>query len=411
VSEAEKREALAAVLGSTTFARSAQLRAFIGYVCEREMEGRAQELTEYQIALNVLGRGKDFNLTDDSTVRNRAYELRQRLEKFYSIERPDLRIEIQIPRGGYVPSYVRRSVDPAEAPRVGGIGRRAWYLAGAACLAIVVAWLAGYSAGRPHQPAVVREAWGPLADPGEDLVVSVAVNLHLMVRQHIAGAGIRFEAPQLLKDVYGPFRRPLEPGLPLYMEPAQLSIPLGEAVALASLCRVRQEFGGGWQILPEAEAPIGALRGRNAILIGSSTNSAAAALLLKSFPYTIDFTADDRFAVIDQRKPAGANQAFVARSTPDAVPAEHYGLITVITSPNATGNLRRTLVISASSSAGTQAAAEFFGSATHLRELRDRFARSGIIGFPANYQVVVRCKSSGARLVSYEYVMHALGGS
>src|SRR5215471_21391587 len=109
VSEIEKREALEAVLGSTTFARSAQLRAFLRYVCEMELAGRTGEVTEYQIAVEVLGRRKDIDLSDDSAVRNRAYELRQRLEKYYTGEQPGAPVRIEIPRGGYVPAFLRHT--------------------------------------------------------------------------------------------------------------------------------------------------------------------------------------------------------------------------------------------------------------------------------------------------------------
>src|SRR5579883_2380829 len=113
VTENEKREALETALKSQTLARSVQLKALLRYICEREMAGHSDELTEYQIAVDVLGRRKDFSLTDDSSVRNRAYELRQRLEKYYSAENPGAAVRIQVPRGGYVPFYTRQ---PAVQP-------------------------------------------------------------------------------------------------------------------------------------------------------------------------------------------------------------------------------------------------------------------------------------------------------
>jgi hypothetical protein len=117
VSDIEKRDALDAVLNSATFARSAQLRAFLRHICEMELAGRTGELTEYEIAVEVLGRRKDVDLSDDSSVRNRAYELRQRLEKYYSSEQPAAPVRIEIPRGGYVPAFLRHMVPvPAQLP-------------------------------------------------------------------------------------------------------------------------------------------------------------------------------------------------------------------------------------------------------------------------------------------------------
>ena len=419
VSESEKREALEAALNSQTFARSAQLRAFLRYICERELTGHVEELTEYQIAVEVLGRRKDFSLTDDSCVRNRAYELRQRLEKCYSTENPGATIQIQIPRGGYVPYYTRHQagpqtldpkVDAAPASLAMAPGRRRTRAATAALLlaGIALGAAGGWYFTRQRPSPILREAWGPLAEPRDELLISVATNLHMIVRSHIPEHPWRLTAPERIETVYGP-TRPLEPGTRLYMEPAQLSVPLAELAAVAALSNLRMQFGGAYQILPESEAPVAALRGRNSVLIGSGTNSEAARALLRNLPFTIDFTNTDQFAVFDHRKPDGQNELFVVQPVGMPVPSVLYGLLTVITTPDSTGKLRRTVVISGAGSAGVQAAVEFFCSADRMRELKDRFRAAGVSGFPPAYQVVVRCKTSGLRLISYEYAAHEVG--
>jgi hypothetical protein len=423
VSESEKREALDAAANSQTFARSAQLRALLRYICERELTGRGEELTEYQIAVDVLGRRKDFSLTDDSSVRNRAYELRQRLEKYYSTENPGATIQIQIPRGGYVPYYTRRPAEPqtsgprsdAKSDLATAGSRRAMgrWLIPAAMAALLLAGLAlgawaGWYFTRQRPAAILREAWGPLAEPGDDLIISIATNLHLVVRPHIGEYSWRMLAPERLEELYGP-NRPLEAGAKLYMEPVQLSIPLAELAAAAMLSNLRMEFGGAYQILPESEAPAAALRGRNSMLIGTGTNSEAARALLRDLPLTIDYTDTDRFAVYDKRKPPGQNQLFVAQTVGTPVPSVLYGLLSVMAQPDRSGKPRRTAVFSGAGSAGVQAAVEFFCSADRMRELKSRFRAAGMNGFPPAYQVVVRCKTSGVRLISYEYAALEVG--
>ena len=106
----EKRAALAAVLGSEALARSEQLRAFIRYVCEEEIEGRGNELTEYWIGIHALGRPPEFSPLEDSSVRTRAYELRQRLQKYYETENPDAAIRIELPKGTYAPRFVAAKI-------------------------------------------------------------------------------------------------------------------------------------------------------------------------------------------------------------------------------------------------------------------------------------------------------------
>jgi hypothetical protein len=417
VRDQEKREALEAALGSDTFSRCAQLRAFLRYVCEREMEGRSAELTEYHIAVDVLGRRKDVSLSDDSSVRNRAYELRQRLEKFYSAEGPGASVRIVIPRGGYVPQYTRQAIaqavtaTPVPMALPASASRPSWLRIAAVATALAAGggacYWAGAYFGRPLPPAVVRSAWGPLAETGDDLLISIATNMHMLVRPHIAPHAQRLPAPESIYPLYGS-NRPLEAGSLLYMQPAQLSVPIGELAAAVTLSNTRAAFGGAAQILPESEAPVTALRGRNAALIGSGTNSQAATLLLRNLPFTIDYTPDDRFAVLDQRKPAGQNAVFVAQPTGEPGLSISYGLISVITTAGSYGKPKRTLVISGASSAGVQAAVEFFSSASHLQQLKNRFAAAGLNGFPAVYQVIVRCRTLDVRLISYEYAGHEI---
>jgi hypothetical protein len=412
VSDSEKRETLESVLASATFARSAQLRALLRYICECELAGRLEDLNEYQIAVEVLGRRKDFSLSDDSSVRNRAYELRQRLEKFYTQEQPRAAIRIAIPRGGYVPYYARHQPPAEPEPEIAAAApvsvatfpRQFDWRAVAAIAA--VCFVAGALAAslwiRPHPPSLLKEAWGPLAEPGDDLLLSIATNLHLVVRPHIPLRPGRLPAPGELDAAYGP-NRPRQPGVLLYMEPVQLSVPLAELAAVAALSNMREAFGGGYQLLPEAEAPVAALRGRNSILIGAGTNSQAASLLLRNLPYTIDYSQDDLFAVIDQRKPAGQREMLVSDATDGP-----YGLITVLTDSDSAGKPKRTAVFSGGGSAAVQAVAEFFCSPARMSAMRERFRAAGVKGFPSAYQIVVRARTSGVRLISYEYVTHEI---
>src|SRR6186713_1948054 len=121
VSDDEKRQALARVLESRAFSRSDQLRAFLRYVCEAELEGRANQLNEYALGVSVLGRKEGYSPGEDSSVRSRAYELRNKLASYYRDEAPDDSIQIEIEKGAYVPRFRRRQAlaeaeRPAPAP-------------------------------------------------------------------------------------------------------------------------------------------------------------------------------------------------------------------------------------------------------------------------------------------------------
>ena len=92
----ERRQALERVLASRTFGRSERLRAFLRYVCEAEFEGRAQQINEYALGVSVLGRPPEYSPGEDSTVRTRAYELRNKLRSYYESEGAGDPIQIEI---------------------------------------------------------------------------------------------------------------------------------------------------------------------------------------------------------------------------------------------------------------------------------------------------------------------------
>src|SRR5581483_1727283 len=106
VNSEQKRVALEAVLHSQTFARSDQLTSFLKYVCEMELAGRGQELTEYLIGIEALGRPASYSPGDDSAVRTRAFALRKKLQDFYEQEQPDATLRIELLKGSYCPHFV-----------------------------------------------------------------------------------------------------------------------------------------------------------------------------------------------------------------------------------------------------------------------------------------------------------------
>jgi hypothetical protein len=108
--DADKRAALEQVLQSVTFNRANQVRNFLRYICEMEMAGRGAALHEYLIAVEAMGRPAAYSTDSDSSVRRRAYALRQKLQSVYANELTDARIRIEVPKGSYVPRFV--AVEP-----------------------------------------------------------------------------------------------------------------------------------------------------------------------------------------------------------------------------------------------------------------------------------------------------------
>jgi hypothetical protein len=93
------------IVASKSFVKSSFLINFLLYICDRQITGRTDDITEYQIGIHALGRPSDYNPGDDNVVRNYARLLRTRLEEYFLAEGRDEVLRITIPRGRYYPVF------------------------------------------------------------------------------------------------------------------------------------------------------------------------------------------------------------------------------------------------------------------------------------------------------------------
>jgi hypothetical protein len=133
-----ERVQLSGVLGD------ARLRRLFDYLAEKSLVGESPK--EIAIAIDVFGKGADFDVSQDALVRVYIHKLRKTLDGFYASPNGDGGVVLHIPRGEY-----RLKVAGAESPVdprrwVPGKNRRAIAVGAAALGALVlmalgVVWL------------------------------------------------------------------------------------------------------------------------------------------------------------------------------------------------------------------------------------------------------------------------------
>ena len=425
LSSEEKKAALEAALASEAFARSEQLRSFLRFVCEMEMSGRAGEVTEYLIGVQALGRPPDFSPLGDSSVRTRAYELRQRLQRYYTVENPQAKVRIELPKGTYTPSFSVMSPalpsDVAEDPKDTTMaewlrsyfhwvsGWMGGFLAGCVLVSLVALAVVFRIQGPGIEPAL-RQAWSPLITKDPEITVCLGTPLHLLVTPYLGVVpqnGPKYPAPAELYALFARYRE-LPKDANLEMEPVQKSVPLGTVASLAKILDTLQILHARYRILPETSAPLVALRKRNVVLLASPWYSETASVLLEKTPWTIRWDQDSRLIgllgqgfeqgkwLLPGRGAAGEYQ-------------EVFGLVTVLPNDSTPDGARNIVVLSGLTSVGIHGAATFFTSPADLKDLGERFHKQGLTSWPKAYQVVVRCRSSeDSQLLSYAYETHTI---
>ncbi|WP_183881762.1 adenylate cyclase [Rhizobium sp. BK512] len=100
----EIRGQLDLIIASPEFPRVGRSAAFLTYVTEEALAGRAERIKGYTIAVEVFKRSEGFK-QDDPVVRIEAGRLRRLLERYYLVAGQNDPIRIDIPKGGYAPSF------------------------------------------------------------------------------------------------------------------------------------------------------------------------------------------------------------------------------------------------------------------------------------------------------------------
>ncbi len=408
----EKQQALDLVLRSSTFARADQLRKFLRYICEMEAAGRSDQISEYTIATEALGRPRNYSPAADSGVRGRAHDLRVKIEHFYESEAPEATLRIGLRKGSYSPLYYEvksQAIKPlvflpppvvSETRAKNVFERFGAYLV---LLSIIAALsFRTFSVQPARIDRVFGEFWGPLLRPGSDVLICVATPPSLFIKPYRS-------APA--RDVF----RPITPDSPWY---PQLKIPdglgqpymyysgdsplFGDAESAVLAAQMITAAGGTFDLLPESTLRPAALRNRNVFLVGSSNYSTYAARILRNAPFFIREDTLTGEEIIQQRSGDGKPEAsFVPRRNEYGQLEIVYGLITVFSNQTQSGQEARTIVISGVTSAGASAAVRFFTSKSALTLLRQRLNQSGVSRLPTSYQVVIKGSKDQAVALSW----------
>ncbi len=100
------KKQLDSILSSDLFNSSRVLSNFLEFVVKETLEGNADILKEYTIAVSALGKNSDFNPQIDAIVRIHAGRLRRLLTEYYKDIGSDDPIKIEMYKGSYVPVFI-----------------------------------------------------------------------------------------------------------------------------------------------------------------------------------------------------------------------------------------------------------------------------------------------------------------
>jgi hypothetical protein len=420
------------IIASQTFAKAARLSQFLAYVSECALTGRADEINEQNIGEHVFERPSGYDPGQDNIVRVQASRLRQRLEAFFSEEGAGEELRVIIPKGGYVPQFIARSLHQLPVRENESL------------------------ANNQSTPEVLpeRELTPSLAastsvstEPRRRFVYAMifcflflSMSGIVYVREHDSGAsfslfGLRFLILQ--KDSANPlWAQVFEKGQPTVIVPADSGLVLYESQANKTIS-LAEYLSGDVQTVPEInpsatfdkptskttyrytsivdlqvatrlsqlpdaliqghskvryarDLKLEDLKGENAVLIGDKGANPWVELFepQMNFLFGVDRTTHN--SVITNKHPqSGEPPAYYRDPNDPTHPA--YGLIALLPNLDKTGNV---LILEGATMPGTEAAGDFALEGTRLMALLHPYIKKGSL---PHFEILLQTTVIGGR--------------
>jgi hypothetical protein len=106
------------ILHSRQFNGSELLRNLLGYLTKQAIERPGEGVKEYDLAVDVLGRDRNFDSRLDSAVRVHSARLRAKLAEYYMAEGASDPLVIEVPKGSYLVTWRTRASHANPPPKI-----------------------------------------------------------------------------------------------------------------------------------------------------------------------------------------------------------------------------------------------------------------------------------------------------
>ena len=421
----EKQEELNRILQSRVFHGSGIVMTLLEYLARHSIEDPEAQVKEYTIALEVFGRGSEFNPNTNSIVRVQARRLRAKLQEYYENEGKSDRVLIELPKGHYKVTYSYAepkgdsdrgdearaetgTLQPAAQPQAAPEPHerkvditKAVLIAMIAILSVAVILLA-----LPYANANKQTQATALSDVGADYELVWAPFLKtndktLMVLSNPAvyrflnnsdaevaeknSLQITPEHAEMLEKVLDDTLVMKQGRTPRLVLTTTTYTGIGEAIGLYHLTDLFRSSGKEVTVKQSRTVSAEDLKNRNVIVLGSVwVNDWVEKLPVKEdFVYTVNASIENKAPLSgEQREYKPGYNSQTGRAEID------YAIITV--KPGVTEE-HRLMILSGLLSEGTQAAAECVTRKDCLDELNRRLQQSsGEDGPPKYYQALLK---------------------
>jgi hypothetical protein len=422
-------EAIAAeverVLESDTFRNSDALRRLFKFLADKMMSGEADQLKEYSVGIDALGKPPTYDPRHDSTVRIQVGRLRQKLAEYYRTEGGDDPWIIDLPKGRFKLTCEARPAATAaaltiEAPHetarvpteafvreISGTRRVLVILSVALVAALAWGGIATLQLERERQSASMfhamwtpelQQLWAPFLSGNRPLIVSIADPPFVQFKGFGAYRDLTLNR---WDDI---FKSPVVAAIrnALHNPDIQRNVyyaPVGEVSASFLIGKLLGPRVPALSLLRTSEISMQQLANNNVLYIGASVFFDEE---LHGLPVQLDLV--NARPGIHNLHPRAGEPSLLSDQVPTGTSedGEAYVLITHIPGPLGTSEVE---MFTSNRTPGRLAAVEWLTDPSYARILVSKLRKpSGEI--PRHYQVVLKVKYKAGVPTETSYVFH-----
>ncbi len=439
---------------AAAFRQATNLQLLLKFIVAKTIEGKTAEINEHALAVEVLGKGENFNPGIDTIVRTQAYRLRLKLKEYYETEGRADTLLIEIPKGRYVPLFRLRDAEsdapPVEAaseiPKIVEVAplvpletvpankrnqRHFRLFAVLTGLAILVAgvWLGWQLGHRPNafikgRPDLAQQFWTDFLDNDREPIIAFSNGVYLATRY---GDLLRFQSAVNAERGAVVLPGQAETGLTnkeLFGKTGPLRFDegvtgTGDLQAATLISVLLSKMGVPVTVKRSLLVSMDDLRNHNIIFLGSPFDNP---ILRDIIPirerFTFDFEPEQRNPALwrneirDLEQPGGLAKSYgVECNSKNGVVKADHAVISVL--PGVLPN-RKVMILGGLTTTGTNGAAVFVSSLNSLTEAAKSLNPKAKIGpLPRFFQCllrvdanrgidVVRVQLMGAKALAFE---------
>ena len=388
------------LINSDLFRSSEVQRRLLTYLADKSLAGEADQLKEYTIGVEGIGRPSTYDPRRDSTVRLQIGKLRQKIAEYYLTAGQDDPVRIDLPKGRF------RLIFSGPEPDDAGDERSRWratavaMAVGLVLMVALCAWLgANLARSKSYGPATalspaLEEFWGPLADNKRPTLICVGTPMFVKLKQ-----GLLLRDPTVntwnaarSSGLIDGLQKTYPGSAP---EPWYVFTTVGEAEGAFRLGKALAQRMPDLQLARSTELSWEQIGSENVVFLGPNRFNQQ----ISALPVLQDF-AVEAFGVRNLRPQPGEPALFedsdVSRS------GVAYALVSRLPGLHRDG---LAIVLAGAGIPGTLAATEVATSERYAAEMLKRIRLpSGRL--PTYYQVVIRCKFNDWLPVEISYVVH-----